>query len=312
MIAFLGFLLFAFLSTGLFWRFAPASFLNVPNSRSLHHTPTLRGGGLALLAGILLAEISYHPLGTWLLPMVLLLGLLGMLDDYLSLKSCWRFGIQCIVASAAVTVIFSPHLNTWGVLPCFFILLWSINLYNFMDGMDGLATSQALFLVFGMMTLSHGMPSTLWHFHLGLLAILLGFLPFNWPPARLFMGDVGSTLLGFILSSLLVWHVLHGFLHPLTALILSALFWGDATITLLTRWGTGQAWYQAHRLHAYQKLCQRLHGNHFAALWRLMAMNIGFLFPLAWYAPSHPFTASTFTAMGLLAYTQYYQAGRLP
>jgi Fuc2NAc and GlcNAc transferase len=166
-----------------------------------------------------------------------------------------------------------------------------VNLYNFMDGIDGIAATQCILacasaaLLAWMGRAPGGAEYAL--FCLLLAAAQLGFLFWNWPPARLFMGDAGSVPTGLLLSGLALLGWAQGLLDLACWLILLAVFITDASWTLLWRLFSGQPVAQAHRLHAYQRL-SRYWGSHMLIDVLLMAINAAWLFPLAWAAHSFP------------------------
>lgn len=158
--------------------------------------------------------------------------------------------------------------------------MWFINLYNFMDGMDGLAGTETLFICAGLFLV--GLPAGLDQHWLYLTVTLagatFGFLWWNWPPARIFLGDVGSIPMGFILGFLLIQLALHG--HLAAAFLLPACFLADASVTLFLRlWNKEPIW-RAHRKHFYQRAALAL-GDHRAVLIRIIMANAALL-PLAW------------------------------
>lgn len=167
-------------------------------------------------------------------------------------------------------------------------IAWLTNLYNFMDGTDGLAGLQAVLA-------GGGGGYLLWLQGTESLALLawmtaaasLGFLIWNWHPARIFMGDVGSCLLGFMFGCLAVLGEEAGAVPALVWVILLGFFFWDATLTLLMRIGRGERWYHAHRSHAYQRLVQ-LGLSHGQLAWLFLAVNIAGLWPLAWWGYRHP------------------------
>jgi Fuc2NAc and GlcNAc transferase len=168
-------------------------------------------------------------------------------------------------------------------------LLWSLNLYNFMDGIDGIAAIQCVLACGGAALLSWASGADGFYplFCLLLAAAHLGFLVWNWSPARLFMGDAGSIPTGFLLGCLAILGAVQGQLPLACWLILLAAFITDASSTLLWRMATGQAFTQAHRLHAYQRL-SRYWNSHLAVDFALLALNALWLFPLAWAAQAWP------------------------
>jgi Fuc2NAc and GlcNAc transferase len=266
-----------------------------PSQRSSHTAPTPRGGGLGLglvwLGGLAYALLGTHAanlLSTPLLPPQhlalsgLLLGSLiimglGFIDDRHPLSARLRLGVQSLVALACVATLNLALGQGIPSLPWAFacmalqgvVLVWAINAANFVDGLDGFLASQCLVAVLALLALAllpfhlplplhaqaWGIP-LVGHSGALLAACLLGFLIWNWPQAKLFMGDVGSTTLGFILAYWALWQQQS---QP-NSLWIYALLFGivvvDTTLTLLVRAARGQSLWQAHRSHAYQHAAQ--------------------------------------------------------
>jgi Fuc2NAc and GlcNAc transferase len=274
--------------------------LDQPNERSSHHRPTPHGGGvplfLAFALGLGLSGYWYGPIpGNYLVLLLaaLFLMLLGAMDDVWGLSVRLRmalYGLCCLLTALYLLQPFSGaiELLAW-VLIWAFILLWSLNLYNFMDGIDGIAALQCILACGSAALLSWlGAGEGGYALFCLLLAVAhLGFLFWNWPPARLFMGDAGSVPTGFLLASLALLGWVQGQLNPLCWLILLAAFVTDASWTLLWRAATGQPFTQPHRLHAYQRLSRHF-GSHLAVDMVLVALNALWLFPLAWGVQSWP------------------------
>lgn len=229
--------------------------LDAPNERSLHLTPTPRIGGIA----IMIATLGAFALrGTeWpLLLGTLALAALSYLDDRAGLPTWLRFGVHTAVAAAFVGAAAIAS-SWWFALVLVLAIVWMTNLFNFMDGSDGLAGGMALF-GFGTYAIAA------WLQHDAALAALClivaaaagGFLLFNLHPARVFMGDSGSIPLGFLSAALglLGWHAGH---WPLWfPLVVFAPFVCDASITLMRRLARGERVWQAHKTHYYQRLVQ--------------------------------------------------------
>ena len=163
--------------------------------------------------------------------------------------------------------------------------LWFLNLYNFMDGIDGLATSELLFVGLAAAWLAH--DPTIDAVWLALSGAGAGFLLWNRPPARLFMGDAGSGFLGLVVGLWLVRSVAEGQFGFWTALVLVAPFACDATLTLLRRMARGEAWYRPHLSHAYQQLAHRW-GGHGPVLMALWGVNLALVLPAAVWAEARP------------------------
>lgn len=276
--------------------------IQAPNHRSSHVQPTPNGGGLGIvvagsLAGIALALFSGWTLGWFVLGLSALLAAVGLQDDIRFLPARVRFGVQLAVCVGLLfwlgdlpTFTFSAglefELGGW-VLSGLLLLtgVWWINLFNFMDGIDGIAGAQAVFMLLGGAVLSFWVnaeviSSPVWILMLCVAASTVGFLILNWPPAKIFMGDVGSTWLAFMIFAFALMTIQAGWLSYTTWLVLAAVFVTDATVTLLTRLLRGERWYEAHRSHAYQKLACRC-GLHSPVTFGTIAVNVFWVSPLA-------------------------------
>jgi Fuc2NAc and GlcNAc transferase len=225
----------------------------------------------------------------------LLIAGVGLRDDLRHVPARIRLLIQLVSAGCLLFVITPlPFVALPGGLILAGILLvgvgllavvWWINLFNFMDGIDGLAGMQAVFMLVAAAGLAFwgeggGQdPSLLW-WMLGLAASSGGFLLLNWPPASIFMGDVGSTYLGFMIAFFALATMLAGWLTYSTWLILAAIFLSDATVTLGKRLLAGERVYEAHRSHAYQRLAQRWEG-HRPVVFLYLGVNLFWVLPLA-------------------------------
>jgi len=173
------------------------------------------------------------------------------------------------------------HWHHLGTLIGLIGFVWLINFYNFMDGIDGFAGMEAVFVSIGVLILLLivGSFHLIWALVL-LAAVVSGFLLWNLPPARLFMGDIGSGFLGYIFGVILIASVSERTLMPWPWLILLSCFWVDATITLIRRVLAGERWYQAHRTHAFQVAVDKL-GGHRHVLLAATLINVFWLLPLS-------------------------------
>ncbi|WP_330543975.1 glycosyltransferase family 4 protein [Aeromonas hydrophila] len=279
MLAFVLLLMFClFLSitmTGLLRRYAQTRLLDRPNHRSSHQVPTPRGGGMAIVTTFLLAA----PLFVGLLPLpygishssfaliwvaALGIALVGFVDDHISLKPRTRLIVQSIAAALVVSAVNGlPELTFFGwqldLAWCGYLLawlgvIWFINLYNFMDGIDGLAAGEAL-VVCLFMALFHYLVGSEWS-SVGLPLLLgvsaAGFLCWNFPPAKIFMGDGGSGFLGLLLASLMLLDAASAPQFLWAWLVMLGVFVVDATWTLLNRYRLKCRLSEAHRTHAFQ------------------------------------------------------------
>ena len=284
--------------------------LDVPNERSSHEHPTPRGGGVPLMLAFFVGVAwVFGPSVFWSSPYsavlvgALFLTLLGAADDRWTLSVRLRFfayGFCCVVVSAALLRAATPAPGLLVIFCTAFAMLWALNLYNFMDGIDGLAATQCFFACCGAALLAwdSGSETSYSIFCLLLAFSHLGFLVWNWPVARLFMGDAGSIATGFILAALAILGAAQGHLPFACWLVLLAVFITDASWTLLWRVLTGQKFTQAHRSHAYQRL-SRHWGSHRSVVILLMAINGLWLFPLAWLMVLFPQYS---TGLVILAY----------
>ena len=233
-----------------------------PDERSSHEHPTPSGGGAGLVAATLLGWAMAAVLGMMkpstavaLAIPVGVLALVGWADDRRPLPASIRFLVQCIVTGWVLYVLHAVSgAAGWALLPAALAILWLTNLTNFMDGSHGLAAGQGAFAAAGlaMLFVAAGDPPRAWLAAM-LAAACIGFWPWNSPIPKIFMGDVGSIPLGFVLGTLLVWGTLDGTLPP-TSWLLMATFIVDSTVTLLRRVAGGERWYTAHKKHLYQRL----------------------------------------------------------
>lgn len=287
-------------------RYALRRLLDVPNDRSSHSQPTPRGGGLALTVAHLCGVLLGGALGFVEVPLMLALAVgglavavIGFLDDHGHVSASLRLGLHIL---AFVWAIFwlgmlPPVDFGWGAVDLGGIgtallvlyLAWFLNLFNFMDGIDGIAGAQAMCMSLTGAALAYqaggaehaALPMVL------LAAATIGFLLWNWPPARIFMGDVGSGYLGFALGVLALWTVTEGWLTLWVWLILGGAFLADATVTLFRRAKAQVRLVEAHRSHAYQRL-SRHWGSHRSVTLAFVAVNVLWLAPWAIVATRWP------------------------
>ena len=245
-----------------FGRFA----LDAPNERSLHTHPVPRTGGIALLAGAGSA-LAFGVTELWL-PMALAvaLALLSFLDDVRGMPTLLRLALHLAAAGALVWQLFTP-MNPLAMIALALAVAWITNLYNFMDGADGLAGGMAL-IGFGAYALAAGLAGRvpLAVLSLALAAAAAAFLLHNFHPARIFLGDVGSIPVGFLAGALglVGWR---DDAWPLWfPLLVFGPFIGDATITLLKRLARRERVWRAHRDHYYQRMVRMGLGHRGTAL----------------------------------------------
>jgi Fuc2NAc and GlcNAc transferase len=295
---FVSLFLLSFVLTAYVRRYALAkNIVDVPNHRSSHGLPTPRGGGLAFIAVFFVSLPCLYYAGYLLLAEALILFLAGFLiaalgfwDDQFQLSMRLRLAAHFFAALFAVYWLHGiPSLSfiAWALpgglflkILAVFYLVWLINLYNFMDGIDGLAAIEAITVCGSAIFIAWlcSYPS-LMALPLSLAVVVAGFLCWNFPPARLFMGDAGSGFLGLVLG---FFSLQAGALDPALFwawLILLGVFIVDASVTLVLRLVRGYG-ITAHREHAYQHAVRR-YGRHRRVTLGVCALNLGFLFPLA-------------------------------
>lgn len=284
--------------------------LDIPNQRSSHSVPTPRGGGLAIVLAFMLAMgmlffsgyIDLAELAA--LSSCLLVAGIGFCDDHAPVSARWRFLTHVLAALTALfflqglPLLLLPTPIDWflsrrivdlawlgyplGVL----LLVWFLNLFNFMDGTDGIAASESLFVSLALSYYVFYLDQGLFGVSISLAAASLGFLLWNWPKARIFMGDVGSGFLGLLLGLLILMAAQQAAVLLYCGLILFGIFIVDATYTLLYRFCSGQKWYDAHCSHTYQHAAKQYgHLNVLLACWTI---NLLWLLPISWLVFLHP------------------------
>ena len=274
------------------------SWYDIPNSRSSHSIPTPKGGGVAFVLMFFCAVVYVFAQGLLLVNellafvVCLLIAVLGFMDDLWELSA----KVRVVIHLAAVLLVllllggqpeisvFSVSLNFGVISYCCVVVafIWLINLYNFMDGIDGLAALEAVFVSLAASCLVWQQDAYTEMFLLQSLAVsVLGFSFFNLPPAKIFMGDVGSKFLGFVFGVFGLITIDHGLMSVWTWSVLLGIFVVDATTTLVRRFFSNEVWYQAHRSHAYQQAAT-LYGGHAKVDWFVCLLNCFWLFPIAW------------------------------
>ena len=285
--------------TGWVRKFALArNVIDIPNERSSHTAPTPRGGGVAVVLSFSLAigclasfGLVASALAQALLGAGLLIAAIGFADDRGGLSARLRFAAHLAAAFwviwslwpvAAVSGFGLIASMPWVLIPAFIVFItWCINLFNFMDGIDGIASIETMSIAAGgavlasLVALPHGAAAPL-----ALVACIGGFLVWNWPPARIFMGDAGSGFLGLVVAVLALWQASLAPQLFWSWLILMGCFMVDATTTLLRRVRRGQSFHTAHRSHAYQFAARR-HKGHLPVSLAFGAITLLWLLPWA-------------------------------
>lgn len=272
--------------------------MDVPNHRSAHEHPTPTSGGLAFFSVYTVGMIYLYLMAevdaklVWAVAGTIPVVLLGYLDDKKEIPARVRF--TCHIAAAGwamywlggmpLLIIGDYQLDpAWaGYVLGVLYLAWLLNLFNFMDGIDGIAGSEAVFVLAAVCLIAAGAADDIWL----LLAVCGGFLIINWPDARLFMGDVGSGFLGLTLGILSIHTANEGIISLWCWLILLGYFILDASLTLVIRFLRKETVYEAHNLHAYQHASRILGDKN--TLYITWLINLFWLLPLAWWANSRP------------------------
>ncbi len=271
------------LAVRLLMRYLAGLAMDMPNARSLHAQPIPRTGGLGVLLGVacgwLVAGMGLPP-ALWF--GALLLAGVSFADDRLDLPAATRFVVHFLVAA---WLVWSLGIVGGWALAAVLATVWMTNLYNFMDGADGLAGGMA---VFGFSAYAWALASA-GQSHLAVLAAAIpaaafGFLLFNFPPARVFMGDAGSIPLGYLAAGFGLLGVIKGFWSVWFPVLVFAPFVLDATVTLLRRALRGEKFWRAHREHNYQRLIQMGWSHRKMALTAYGLMATSALIGLAWRA----------------------------
>ena len=324
--------------TGLLRRYALATrLIDIPNARSSHIAPTPRGGGLSIVLVFLLGlpvlssmdllapEVmwAFFGAGAWV-------ALVGFLDDHGHIPARWRllahfagaaWGLYWLNGLPALTFSFpgsgllahAIELGWFGQVLVIFYLVWLLNLYNFMDGIDGLASIEAITVCLGgaLLYLSGSETSGQWAVPVLLAMTVTGFLLWNFPPARIFMGDAGSGFLGIVLG---LFSIQSAWIAPQffwSWLILLGVFIVDATWTLMRRLFRAEKIYEAHRSHAYQ-YASRYYGSHKTVSLAIGAINVCWLTPMAlWVGLSglNALLGIVVAYLPLFALAIYFKAG---
>jgi Fuc2NAc and GlcNAc transferase len=289
----------------------------IPNYRSLHPKTTPRGAGIVIAVVNLVAVAIGYRLGVidYSHFMVFFVGgiavaSIGLADDRFELPALFRLAVQ-IAAAIWILTWFGgmPPLGLgpmiidfgWiGDLIAVLSMIWFFNLFNFMDGVDGMATSGTIYVTAAaaLILMING------DFALALLAASLcaaaaGFAYFNWPPAKVFLGDAGSSYFSYTIAALILSSLWSDGMSLWTWLILLGYFVVDTTVTLLIRIATVKKWYRAHRSHAYQNLA-RLWDDHLKIVRLVLLVELMWLLPLAMLSVWMPESAPLITAVAFL------------
>lgn len=277
-----------------------------PVARSSHKRPTPTGGGVGIVVGAVFGCLAFagsDPVALGLCGLGVVIAVLGLIDDRTPLPARVRLLVQAgavvgaiLLADIAPSLFGAAYGMLWPLAAVLLLLagIWWINLFNFMDGIDGIAGQQAALMLFSAMVITWGSESSsflpFWWMMAAVLLSTLAFVAFNWPPARIFMGDAGSTFLAFVLFGFALISISAGEMTVVQWLLLASLFATDATVTLLVRFFRREKVTQAHRSHAYQRLSRRMDGA-LPVTAGAAFVNLALILPIAFCLPASPFAA---------------------
>jgi len=304
-------LLISFILTGVIRFYALSNnVLDIPNQRSSHTIPTPRGGGgaivLAFVASMMLMYFSIPGNMNALLALsaTLFVAGIGFCDDHAHVPARWRFLVHVFAALFALFFLSGlPKLllpipidwlfKRWvvdlgwlGYLLGTLMLVWFLNLFNFMDGTDGIAASESVFVSGALAGYLYYLDRFSFFIAISVMAASLGFLLWNWPKAKIFMGDVGSGFLGLLLGILILMATQQAVVLFYCGLILLGIFLVDSTYTLFYRFFSGQKWYDAHCSHTYQRAAKEY--GHLSVLLACWSINLFWLLPISLLVFLHP------------------------
>jgi Fuc2NAc and GlcNAc transferase len=309
-------LLSAGLTYAVLRRARASGLVDIPNARSSHRRPTPTGGGIAIVVAATtgLAALALKALlDAHLLAAAcggVIVAAAGLIDDRRRLSPHARLTVHVLAAVWALTLLGGMHVlqlghSLWMPRAVGYVLgvlgvVWSINLFNFMDGIDGIAAAQAIFMTCAAALLGAlaGTGEALVTANLVFGAACAGFVLWNWPPARIFMGDVGSGYIGYMLAVLALAEARSSALALWIWLTLGGVFFVDATVTLARRFLRGERVYEAHRSRAYQTLARRWQ-SHGRTTGGVTLVNVLWLLPCAWLESRSPQYAAAIAVAAL-------------
>jgi len=270
------------------------NFLDIPNVRSSHICPTPRGGGISIaclfLVIVAISNLISHDVTLAFMGAGFLVALVGFLDDKAHIAARWRLLFHFVAALWALYYLgeipefqllnYTFSLGWFGIAIAAILLVWMLNLFNFMDGIDGIAAAEAIFVACGSAFFSYlnGLEGLLF-ISLVLASSTMGFLLLNWFPAKIFLGDVGSGFLGLMLGMIAYANIVEGGSIWIWVTLLGV-FLVDSGITLLRRILRGDNWYEAHCNHAYQHAARKW--GHKRVTVATILINLCWLFPMAY------------------------------
>ena len=283
---------------------ARLSLIDYPVARSAHLNPKPSGGGVVIIGAFLFCTYFFNFSGHisdhnfYALLGTIPIAAVGLFDDLSHASLRLRLFIQFLAAfwvmfwfGGVPSIDFSLFeiANPWVLMFLGIVsIVWLLNLYNFMDGIDAIAAVEVLFVnvMSSIFAIQIG-DMTLALLSASILAASAGFLVWNWPPAKLFMGDVGSSSIGFILGVLALISMHNGTLTAWTWLILLGVFVADSGVTLIVRFVNKEKWHEGHSCHAYQNVARRWESHEKVVVWILL-VNLIWLAPLSWLSFLYP------------------------
>ena len=289
---------FSLLSVGVLRRvLLSMQMLDLPGQRRLHQQPIPRGGGLAMggVAFVLMliaSQLARSQDLIWLLAGFLVVAVIGWWDDRRGLGIAIRLlahaaaGVMVWMLLRSLGMVIDLPIDVWLAVPLLVLtVVASINLHNFIDGANGMLAVQSALVLAVLVWVNADADPALTTAALIALGSVLGFLPWNFPQARIFMGDIGSGVLGYLLAALTLWAMAGGSLSLPEALVLHSLVLIDGLCTLLFRMQAGRRWWRGHREHLYQWLVRS--GRSHAQMVRLIQLwNLLLVLPCLWWMRS--------------------------
>lgn len=277
--------------------------LSYPNFRTLHELSVPRGAGIVFSSIFVIGVFVFWYFNLLSKELLFILGfgggmatLFGFIDDIYDIRASRKLLIQIILSIWMLfflengALLNESSMITFIKIPLFILfIVWMINAYNFMDGIDGMAISGALYIssTLILITLITNGSSELAIIFILLMACAGAFMLFNWPPATIFMGDSGSIFLGYLFGSIILITVMRGEISLWTWLIIFGYFFSDTTVTQLARLILVKKYFQAHRSHAYQNLA-RITGSHLKVTGWVTVFHIVWLLPLSIWTTLRP------------------------
>jgi UDP-N-acetylmuramyl pentapeptide phosphotransferase/UDP-N-acetylglucosamine-1-phosphate transferase len=285
--------------------------IDLPGQRRSHTVPTPRGGGIGIVVAVLVSIVlfSFANVGSvieWprLAISVSIVAAVGWIDDHGGLRARWRFLGHCIAVLLLLWPLGAASTQSANILLVTIFAVaavWSINLHNFMDGIDGILSTQAIFVFVALFAISPNSDAAqlpIWS------AAVVGFLPFNFPRARIFMGDVGSGVLGLLIAVAVILQLFTPSVPQSSGILACSAFATDATCTLLSRMLSGRRWYSAHREHLYQWMTRAGMSHARVVAW-YAAWNLLIVTPVLWSInrnPSHSWMSLNELSLAITVY----------